>query len=88
MDVSVLEKCLAFCQGLVVSNTKFSLNLSLGNYIFNFHNKELDESSWKKNKKSPSQLWREKRRKDEREETKEDEEVSENQQKVGKSSQK
>ena len=70
MDVSVLEKCL--------SNTKFSLNLSLGKDIFNFNNKELDESSWKKNKKSPSQLWREKRRKDEREKTKEDtEEVSE-----------
>ena len=67
MDVSVLEKCLAFCQGLVESNTKFSLNLSLGKDVFNFNNKELNESSWKKKKKSPSQLRREKRRKDERE---------------------
>ena len=60
------------------SNTKFRLNLSLGKDIFNFNNKELDESSWKKKKKSPSQLRIEKRRKEEREKTKEDtEEVSE-----------
>ena len=72
MDVLVLEKCLAFCQGLVETNTKFSLNLSLGMDVFNFNNKELDNSSWKKKKKSPSQLRREKRRKDDREKTKED----------------
>ena len=73
-----MEKCLAFRQGLVESNTNFSLNLSLGKDIFNFNNKDLDESSWKKKKKSPSQLRREKRRKDGREKTKEDtEKVSE-----------
>ena len=74
----VLEKCLAFFQGLVETNTKFSFNLSLGKDVFDFNNKELDNSSWKKKKKSPSQIRREKRRKDDREKTKEDtEEVSE-----------
>ena len=68
----VLEKCLAFFQGLVETNTKFSFNLSLGKDVFDFNNKELDNSSWKKKKKSPSQIRREKRRKDDREKTKED----------------
>ena len=57
-----MEKCLAFCQALITSDQKFTLNLSIGNDKLFFSNKEL-ESSWKKKKKSPSQLRREKNRK-------------------------
>ena len=65
MDVLVMEKCLDFCQGLVQSNHKFSFNFSCGKDTFNFDNKELAHSSWKK-KKSPSQLRREKMRRETR----------------------
>ena len=65
MDVVVVQKCLAFCQGLVESNTKFTFNLSLAQDAFIFDNKELAKSSCEK-KKSPSQLRREKKRKEER----------------------
>ena len=58
-----MEKCLAFCQGLVQSNNKFSFNFSCGKDNFNFDNKELVNSSWKK-KKSPSQLRRQKKRRE------------------------
>ena len=57
-----MEKCLAFCQSLIKSDQKFALNLSIGNDRFFFSNKEL-KSSWKKKKKSPSQLPREENRK-------------------------
>ena len=58
-----MDKCLAFCQALITSDQKFTLNLSIGNDKLFFSNKEL-ESSWKmKKKKSPSQLRREKNRK-------------------------
>ena len=56
-----LDKCLAFCQTLVMSNQKFTFNLILGKDKFFFSNKEL-VSSWQK-KKSPSQMRREERRK-------------------------
>ena len=65
MDIPVLEKCLAFCQGLVQSNQKFSFNFSCGKDNFNFDNKELVNSSWKK-MKSPSQFRREKKRRETR----------------------
>ena len=63
MNDSLMEKCLAFCQGLVQSNNKFSFNFSCGKDNFNFDNKELANSSWKK-KKSPSQLRRQKKRRE------------------------
>ena len=72
MDVVVVQKCLAFCQGLVESNTKFTFNLSLAQDAFIFDNKELANSSCEKKKKSPSQLRREKRRQEERINKKED----------------
>ena len=50
-----MDKCVAFCQTLVMSDQKFTFSLSLGKDNFNFSNKELVESSWKMNKKSPSQ---------------------------------
>ena len=59
---STVDKCLAFCQALIKSDQKFALNLSIGKDRFFFSNKEL-ESSWKKKKKSPSQLQREENRK-------------------------
>ena len=57
-----MDKCLAFCQALVKSDQKFTLNLSIGKDKLFFSNKEL-ASSWKKKKKSPSQLRREENRK-------------------------
>ena len=63
MDILVMEKCLAFFQGLVQSNNKFSFNFSCGKDTFNFDNKELVHSSWKE-KKSQSQLRREKMRRE------------------------
>ena len=64
MEVT-LDKCLAFCQVLAKSNQKFFLNLTIGN--FSFTNKELTSSSWQKKyeKKSPSQVRREAKRKQE-----------------------
>merc|ERR1712114_83897 len=65
MDKDVIEKCLAFCQALSSSNQLFSFNLKIGSDSFNFDMKELAKSSCVK-KKSPSQLRREKRKRDER----------------------
>ena len=64
MEASV-DKCLAFCQSLVMSGKKFSFNLSIGVDTFSFNNKEL-ESSFCVKKKSPSQIRRELKRKAER----------------------
>ena len=66
MDKEVVEKCLAFCQALSSSNQLFSFNLNIGSDSFNFDMKELVESSCPKKKKSPSQLRREMKRRDER----------------------
>ena len=66
MEASV-DKCLAFCQSLVMSGQKFSFTLSIGKDNFSFsNNKELGSSSCVKKKKSPSQIRREQRRKEER----------------------
>ena len=62
----MVDKCLAFCQVLVSSNQRFNFNLSIDKAIFNFDNKELVDSSCIKKKKSPSQLRRETRRREER----------------------
>ena len=60
-----VDKCLAFCQALVSANQKFTFTLSIGNETFKFDNKELAASSCvKKKKKSPSQIWREQRRRE------------------------
>ena len=67
MDSDVVEKCLAFCQALVTTNYKFSFNLTISKDNFHFTNKELEESSCRGKKKSPSQVRREERRKKERE---------------------
>ena len=56
-----MDKCLAICQTLAMSNLKFTSTLSLGKD--NFSNKELVECSWKMKKKSPSQQRREEKRK-------------------------
>ena len=71
-----MDKCLAFCQALIKTDQKFTLNLSIGKDRFFFSNKEL-ESSWKKKKKSPSQLRREENRKRNRQ-NKAAEEVADN----------
>ena len=63
MGVFVLEKCLDFCQELVMSNHKFSFNFSIGKDNFNLENSELVNSSWKK-MKSPSQFRREAKRRE------------------------
>ena len=73
---SAVDKCLAFCQALIKTDQKFTLNLSIGKDRFFFSNKEL-ESSWKKKKKSPSQLRREENRKRNRQ-NKAAEEVADN----------
>ena len=66
METSV-DKCLAFCQSLAMSGQKFSFTLSIGKDNFSFNNKELGSSSCvKRKKKSPSQVRREQRRKEER----------------------
>ena len=64
MDTSV-DKCLAFCQTLAMSGQKFTFSLSIGKDNFSFNNKELASSSCVK-KKSPSQIRRELRRREER----------------------
>ena len=61
-----MDKCLAFCQALATSNQKFTFSLTIGKDSFSFHNKELVSSSWQKKKKSPSQLRREAKRREER----------------------
>ena len=66
METSV-DKCLAFCQSLAMSGKRFSFTLSMGKDTFSFSNKELGYSScMKKKKKSPSQVRREQKRKEER----------------------
>ena len=62
----VLDKCLAFCQALVQSNNQFTFKLAIGNVNFNFEHKKPEKSFWKKKKKSPSQIKREERRRQER----------------------
>ena len=66
MNTTVVEKCLAFCQALINSHHKFTLNLSVGEDTFVFNNKELEQSSCKKKEKSPSQIRRETRRREAR----------------------
>ena len=75
----MVEKCLAFCQALSNNNQLFSLSLKIGSDTFNFQSKELVKSSCVKKKKSPSQLRREKKRRDERKQavTKADEDAVE-----------
>ena len=63
----MVEKCLAFCQALVTANKTFSLHLSINKDSFVFSNKELTKSSCMAKKKSPSQVRREMRRRNERE---------------------
>ena len=58
-----MDKCLAFCKTLAMSNQKFTFSLSLGKDNFNFSNKELVKSYWKMKKKSSSQQRRQERRK-------------------------
>ena len=65
MDSTVVDKCLAFCQTLATSNMQFKFNLSFGQDIFNFEIKELAKSSCIKKKKTPSQIRREERRREE-----------------------
>ena len=63
-----MDKCLAFCQALAMSNQRFSLNLTLGKDNFTLEHKELATSFWQKNKKkSPSQLRREAKQREEHE---------------------
>ena len=63
----LLESMEAFCQALAKSNQKFSLNLNIGKDNFCFTDKELATSSWQmKKKKSPSQVRREAKRREER----------------------
>ena len=57
-----MDKCLAFCQALVKSDQKFTLNLTIGKDKLFFSNKGL-ASSWKRKKKSSSQFRREENRK-------------------------
>ena len=80
MDSGVVEKCLAFCQALVTTNQTFSFNLTISKDNFNFTNKELQGSSCRGKKKSPSQVRREDRRRKEREKIQSDvtENVAEN----------
>ena len=66
MDKAVIEKCLAFCQALSADNKLFSFGLKIGSDTFNFELKELVKSSCSKKKKSPSQMRREMRRKEDR----------------------
>ena len=60
-----MGKCLAFCQTLVTSKQKFTFSLCIGKDTFTFDNKELESRSCSQKKKSPSQLRREARRKEE-----------------------
>ena len=74
---SAVDKFLAFCQALIKSDQKFTLNLTIGNGRLFFSNKE-QESSWKKKKKkSPSQVRREEHRRRNRQ-NKATEEVADN----------
>ena len=66
MDKDIVEKCLAFCQALSGNNKLFSFSLKIGSDNFNFDLKELAKSSCLKKKKSPSQLRREMRRREDR----------------------
>ena len=64
METSV-DKCLAFCQSLVISGENFFFTLSFCNETFSFNNKGLESRPCAK-KKSPSQIRRELKRKSER----------------------
>ena len=55
-----------FCQALVQSNNQFTFKLAIGNFDFNFEHKKPEKSFWKKKMKSPSQVRREERRRQER----------------------
>ena len=66
MDKAVVQECLAFCQALSADNKLFSFALKIGSDTFNFELKELVKGSCSKKKKSPSQLRRELRRREER----------------------
>ena len=66
MDKNVVEKCLAFCQALTNSNKQFSFCLTMGSDTLNFSSEGLDKSPSGRKKKSPSQLRREERRKEDR----------------------
>ena len=70
MDTVVVEKCQAFCQALITGNHKFTFSLSIGKDKFNFETKELTRSSCEKKKKSPSQIRRETKRREERKQLK------------------
>ena len=60
-----MDKCLAFCQTLMTSKQKFTFSLCIGKDTFTFDNKEPESRSCSQKKKSPSQLRREARRKEE-----------------------
>ena len=64
MNPTVVDKCLAFCQTLASFKHKFTFNLSIGKDTFNFDLKELSTSSYMVKKKTPSQLRREARRRE------------------------
>ena len=64
MDKAVIEKCLAFCQALSAGNKLFSFGFKIGSDTFNFELKELVTGSCSKKNKSPSQLRRELRRRE------------------------
>ena len=66
VNAMVLDKCLAFCQALVQSNNHFTFKLTIGDVNFNFENKKPEKSFWTKKKKSPSQVRREERRRQEK----------------------
>ena len=66
MDKAVVQECLAFCQALSADNKLFSFALKIGSDTFNFELKELVKGSCSKKNKSPSQLRRELRRREER----------------------
>ena len=60
-----MDKCMAFCQALAMSNKKFNFSLSIGKDTFNFENKELEPSSCPPKKKFSSQICKECRQKEE-----------------------
>jgi hypothetical protein len=73
MEATTVDKCLAVCQALAMSNKEFTFSLSVGKDNFNFKNKELVKSFCVKKKKSPSQMRREEnRREKKREKARED----------------
>ena len=67
MDVVVVEKCLAFCQGLVESKIKFTFNLSFGKDALIFFkqgapvHKKVAKPAEKREKKEGKKNWQEKK---------------------------